>query len=497
MNKVIKKITFWSIIGLISVSSFAFVSGYFEVSKNLDIFTSLFREVNIYYVDETKPGEMIEKAIDSMLEDLDPYTTYIPESDIEDFRFQTTGQYGGIGAMIRKKDDYVVIAEPYKGFPADKAGLRAGDKLIEIDGKSVKGKSTEDVSSVLKGQPGVEVNVLIERPGSKKPIKKTFTREEVKVKSVPYKGMVDDGIAYVRLTRFTRNCASDVEEAILELTDENEVKGLELDLRGNPGGLLNESVSLCNLFIDKNQEVVSTKGKIKDWEKSYTDGLDLLGFKYENRTEPFQGASGATHPVLAEAVTQFQAGAYKELLPSEGPIRTQIVGNSDPQKEAQAQRVKEYMNYELMEKMSEYEPEFDQMLFHLPLAGSTFKKVYYDDLLGRAVSKFVPADELVVPYTATSLDDAESIIHTVKMSENEVLKKQVAGFYREVDILPSRSDDNDIQDKYNQLEGVDENDTDYQFNILEMHVHLDIEEYLGAQTDEKNVKIPYLSLIHI
>ena len=269
MNKVIKKLTFWSIVGLVSMSSFAFVSGYFEVSKNLDIFTSLFREVNIYYVDETKPGEMIEKAIDSMLEDLDPYTTYIPESDIEDFRFQTTGQYGGIGAMIRKRGDYVVIAEPYKGFPADKAGLKAGDKLIEIDGKSVKGKSTEDVSSVLKGQPGVEVNVLIERPGTEKPINKTFTREEIKVKSVPYKGMIDDGIAYVRLTRFTRNCAREVEEAILELTDENKVKGLVLDLRGNPGGLLNESVSLCNLFIDKNEEVVSTKGKIKDWEKSY------------------------------------------------------------------------------------------------------------------------------------------------------------------------------------------------------------------------------------
>ena len=269
MNNLFKKLAFWSVVGIISTSSFAFVSGYFEVSKNLDIFTSLFREVNIYYVDETKPGEMIEKAIDSMLEDLDPYTTYIPESDIEDFRFQTTGQYGGIGAMIRKKGDYVIIAEPYKGFPADKAGLIAGDKLLEIDGKSVKGKSTEDVSSVLKGQPGVKVSVLIERPGTETPIEKTFTREEVKVKSVPYEGMVDDGIAYVRLTRFTRNCAREVEEAITHLTDENDVKGLVLDLRGNPGGLLNESVSLCNLFIDKNQEVVSTKGKIKDWEKSY------------------------------------------------------------------------------------------------------------------------------------------------------------------------------------------------------------------------------------
>jgi len=269
MNKIFKKIAFWSIIAIASISSFAFVSGYFEVSKNLDIFTTLFREVNIYYVDETKPGEMIEKAIDSMLEDLDPYTNYIPESDIEDFRFQTTGQYGGIGAMIRKKEDYVVIAEPYEGFPADKAGLKAGDKLLEIDGKSVKGKSTQDVSSVLKGQPGVEVELLIERPGVEKPLKKVFTREEVKVKSIPYMGIVSEGIAYLRLRSFTRNCASEVKDAIIKLKDENDVQGLILDLRGNPGGLLNESVDLCNLFIEKGQEVVSTKGKIKEWEKSY------------------------------------------------------------------------------------------------------------------------------------------------------------------------------------------------------------------------------------
>jgi len=276
MKKVVKKLAFWFGVGLISISSFAFVSGYFEVSKNLDIFTSLFREVNIYYVDETKPGEMIEKAIDSMLKDLDPYTTYIPESEIEDFRFQTTGQYGGIGATIRKRDDYVIISEPYKGFPADKAGLKAGDKLLEIDGKSVKGKSTQDVSSVLKGQPGVEVNLLIERPGTKKHIEKTFTREEVKVKSIPYKGVVADGIGYIRLRSFTRNCSNEVKEAILELKDENELKGLVLDLRSNPGGLLNESVNLCNLFIDKGQEVVSTKGKIKDWEKSYKTSKDPL-----------------------------------------------------------------------------------------------------------------------------------------------------------------------------------------------------------------------------
>ena len=269
MKKMIRKSLFFILLVSVSLSSVGFVSGYFEVSKNLDIFTSLFREVNIYYVDETKPGELIEKAINSMLDELDPYTTYIPESNIEDFRFQTTGQYGGIGAMIRKKDDYVIIAEPYKGFPADKAGLIAGDKLLEIDGKSVKGKSTEDVSSVLKGQPGGEVNLLIERPGNEKPIKKTFSREEVKVKSIPYKGMISDGVAYLRLRSFTRNCASEVASAITELKDQNEVRALVLDLRGNPGGLLNESVSICNLFIDKGEEVVSTKGKIKEWEKSY------------------------------------------------------------------------------------------------------------------------------------------------------------------------------------------------------------------------------------
>ena len=232
-----------------------------------------------------------------------------------------------------------------------------------------------------------------------------------------------------------------------------------------------------------------------DWEKAYTSGLDLLGFKYNEEARPFTGASSVTHPLLAESVTQFQAQAYKELLPSQGPVNTQVVGDVTTEKSEQAQRVKDFMNYMLTDKMEEYTTDFDQLLFYLPLAGSAFKKVYYDEVMGRAVAKFVPAEDLVVPYYATDIKESERITHVVKMSENEVLKKQVAGFYREVDILPSRSDDNDIQDKYNQLEGVDENDTDYQFNILEMHVHLDIEEYLGPQTDEKNVKIPYIVTI--
>ena len=168
------------------------------------------------------------------------------------------------------------------------------------------------------------------------------------------------------------------------------------------------------------QDYMEYKMSRKEWERAYITGLDLLGFKYTNRTEPFQGASGATHPVLAEAVTQFQALAYKELLPADGPVRTMVMGKSDPQKEMQAQRVKNFMNYQIMDQMKEYEADFDQMLFYLPLAGSSFKKVYYDEIMQRAVSKFVPADDIVVPYTATSLDDCESIIYRVRMSENEL-----------------------------------------------------------------------------
>jgi len=237
------------------------------------------------------------------------------------------------------------------------------------------------------------------------------------------------------------------------------------------------------------------KASRKDWEQAYTTGLELLGFKYEKRTEPFQGASGATHPVLAEAVTQFQAGAYKELLPAEGPVRTQIVGNPDQEKEAQATRVKDYMNYELMEKMQEYEPEFDQMLFHLPLAGSTFKKVYYDDLLGRAVSKFVPADDLVVPYTATSLDDAEAIIQTIKISENDLRKQQVAGFYSDVELSkPQTVTKDEIEAKERDLEGTKKTGKQETiYTLLECHVNLDLEgfEDKDQELNETGIKLPY------
>ena len=233
----------------------------------------------------------------------------------------------------------------------------------------------------------------------------------------------------------------------------------------------------------------------KDWAQTYTQGLDLLGFKYNNRTEPFSGASGATHPVLAEAVTQFQALAYKELLPADGPVRTQTIGMPSQEKTQQAARVKDFMNYELMEKMKEYEPDFDQLLFNLPLAGSAFKKVYYDDMEQRAVSKFVPADDLIVPYTATSLDDAEAIIHRVKISENDLRKQQVGGFYKDIDIGKPGDKETEIEKKERELEGVTRTTNDDVYTLLECHIDLDLEgfEDVNQETGEPSgIKVPYI-----
>ena len=244
------------------------------------------------------------------------------------------------------------------------------------------------------------------------------------------------------------------------------------------------------------QNYMDYKTSRKDWEQGYIQGLDLLGFKYENRTEPFQGASGATHPVLAEAVTQFQAQAYKELLPAEGPVRTQIMGISSPPVEQQSQRVKDFMNYLIMDQMQEYEPEFDSMLFHLPLAGSTFKKVYYDQLLGRAVSKFVPAEDLIVPYTATSLDDAESIIHKLKISENDLRKQQVNGFYSDIELAPPSIDsNNELEKKERELEGTKKTGrNEPMYTVLECHVNLDLEgfEEVDADGEPTGIKLPYI-----
>ena len=242
------------------------------------------------------------------------------------------------------------------------------------------------------------------------------------------------------------------------------------------------------------------KSSRSEWEKAYTDGLELLGFKYEDKSEPFRGASGATHPVLSEAVTQFQSLAYKELLPAGGPVRTQVVGKDDMARKDQANRVKEFMNYQIMHVMKEYEADFDQMLFYLPLAGSTFKKVYYDQLLNRAVSKFIPADDLVVPYSATSLDEADTVIHVVKISENDLRKQQVNGFYRDIELSTSYdSSDTDVKSKERELEGAKSSGQDEDmYTLLECHVNLDLEgfEDMNPQSNEPTgIKLPYIVTI--
>jgi len=251
---------------------------------------------------------------------------------------------------------------------------------------------------------------------------------------------------------------------------------------------------LQEMGADLSQKYLDYQMGRKDWERTYTTGLDLLGFKYDMRTEPFQGASGATHPVLAEAVTQFQALAYKELLPADGPVRTAVIGAPTPEKQQQSQRVKDYMNYELMEKMKDYEPDFDQMLFYLPLAGSAFKKVYYDELEGAPTSKFVPADDLIVPYTATSLEDAEAIIHRVKVSKNELRKQQVAGFYRDIELGQPRNVENDVEKKERELEGQRKTQDDDVYTLLECHINLDIEGFEDADEsgEPSGIKIPYV-----
>ncbi len=232
-----------------------------------------------------------------------------------------------------------------------------------------------------------------------------------------------------------------------------------------------------------------------EWEEGYTKGLDLLGLRYEQRSEPFEGATGVIHPMLNEAVTQFQAGAYKEMMPSGGPVRAHIVGTSTPEVEKQAKRVTEYMNYMVMYQMEEYEPEFDQMLYFLGLAGSAFKKVYRDEILGRPVSKFIPAEDLVVPYTATDLRSAERVTHSIKISENELKKQQRNGIYSNVEMKGSASEEADqITDKYNEISGTNSNSYDEEFTLYECHCYLDIEEYTDKdeQGEETGIKLPYI-----
>lgn len=271
--KNISKNLFNTIIALVVLFSVVYSYGQnsnnFEVSKNLDIYTTLYKELNKNYVDELSPGDLMKGGIDAMLESLDPYTVYISESEVEDFKFITTGQYGGIGALIHKQGDRLIISEPYEGKPAHEYGLKAGDEIIQIDGNDVSGKSTGDVSTLLKGQPGTSVTVFLKRPGIDEPFEKELIRGNVKIDNIPYYGMLDRGVGYIKLTGFTQNAGKEVKEAFLELKKDNELKGLILDLRNNGGGLLQEAVSITNIFVPKGEHVVSTKGKLPSKNHSY------------------------------------------------------------------------------------------------------------------------------------------------------------------------------------------------------------------------------------
>lgn len=263
----IKKPATWVIISLIvasSVLTVSFQNKNFEIAKNLDIFNTLFRELTLHYVDDINAAELLKTGIDEMLASLDPYTNFIPESDIEDVRFMTTGQYGGIGALIMRRGEFIFISETYEGFPADKAGLQPGDKVLEINGQSTQNRNQEEVSSLLKGQPGTEVEIIVKRAGHDEPLTKTILREVVKIDNIPWYGMLDETTGYIKLSSFTQNAGREVKNAFTSLKNENNLQHIVLDLRGNGGGLLNEAVNIANIFIEKDQVVVKTKGKIEE-----------------------------------------------------------------------------------------------------------------------------------------------------------------------------------------------------------------------------------------
>ena len=253
-----------STVAISSVLSFGFVESYFELSKNLDIFSSVYREINVKYVEETNPGKLIKTGIDAMLSSLDPYTNYIAEADIEDYKFMTTHEYGGIGALIGTRNGEIMITEPYEESPAAKAGIVAGDVILKVGDVDAKGKNSGELSELLKGESGTDVEVTLYRKSMDETISTTITREKIKLDDVPYYGMINDEVGYISLRGFTKTASREVKKAFEELKKEKGMKKLILDLRGNGGGLLNESVNIVNFFVPKGEKIVETKGKLKE-----------------------------------------------------------------------------------------------------------------------------------------------------------------------------------------------------------------------------------------
>jgi carboxyl-terminal processing protease len=378
---------------------------YFEVGKNLEIFNELYKDLNIYYVDEISPGDLITTGIDAMLESLDPYTQYIAESDLEDYRIMTTGQYGGIGAVIRRKGDGVMVTEPYEGYPAMKAGIEAGDRILEVDGHDTKGMDTEEVSKLLKGQAGSKVEVVTSRNGAA-PVTHELGREEIKIPDVPFKGMIDPAnkVGYIKLNSFTETASQEVRNAFKELKDQGAQK-MVLDLRGNGGGLLREAINIVNLWVPKGQTVVETKGKIAEWDKTYKTLSEPMDLNMPLVVVVDTGSASAS-----EIVT----GALQDL------DRAVIVGNRTYGKGLVQQTRDLFYNSKLKVTVAKY---------YIP-SGRCIQKIDYahHDSTGNAVIK---ADSTIRAFKTAHgrpVYDGRGILPDIEVKK-EMLPKIVGGLY--------------------------------------------------------------------
>jgi carboxyl-terminal processing protease len=313
MKKPFGKISVWVLSLTLFVVSAGFVTkvsdNYFEISKNLDIFGKLYREINSFYVEETDPSKLMRTGIKAMLGSLDPYTTFVGEEGIEDFRFMSTGQYGGIGALIGKRDGRIVVTEPYEGYPADQAGLKAGDQIIAVDGKQVAGTEKEviDIRDLLRGEQGTSVVLTVKRKGEEGPLELTVKRDRIKIRNVPYFGVTDENIGYIALTGFTQDAGKEVQEALKEMMKDHPLKGVILDLRDNPGGRLDESVNVANAFLSKGEKIVETRGRMEDSYRSYEAKQAPVAADLP-LTVLINGRSASASEIVAGAIQDFDRG---------------------------------------------------------------------------------------------------------------------------------------------------------------------------------------------
>ena len=479
-----KKNSFFLLLTLLITSGF--VSSYFEITKNLEIFNNIYREINTYYVDPIDPGELMHNTIDSMLIRLDPYTKYIPESEVEDFRFQTTGNYGGIGATIRKIDENIIIYKPYRGFPADKAGLKMGDILTEIDDTKIKDVDVSDVSDLLKGTPGTIVEVEIERRGINKKI--NITREKIHIPSVQYSGILEKSIGYVKLRKFTKNCTQEVKEAMKELEKTNELTGLILDLRSNPGGLLRESINLANLFINKDETVVTTNGKSTEWKKNYTTKYDpiyidlpivvLVNSTSASASEIVAGAIQDLDRGVVVGNTTFGKGLVQQSrkLSYNGRLKVTVAKYYTPsgrciQDMKKTKKYNDYLDSETTEEEEERSQFFTRNKRVVYDGGGIdpdieVNPIEYPDILGKLIR-----ENLILKYGNTIADDFENVpLERVRVSD-----KTYKNFV------------NYIKKKGFEFQTSDE-DRDFLFNNLTLNEMEELEEDLHIQVIEKSLK---------